>query len=197
MKGVECGLHKIILASKSPRRRELLTQMGLVFSVQTAHVEENLLTQDCRQAVKELAIRKAAPVAKQLDKGLVIGADTIVVIEDEILGKPKSVQDAERMLKKLSGNQHRVLTGLAVIDAGTEMIRATWEETKVNFRILGEENIKNYIKTGEYHDKAGGYGIQGKGALLVSGIEGCYFNVVGLPITRLAMILEDFHIKVL
>ncbi len=190
-------MHKIILASKSPRRRELLTQMGLKFSVWAKEVDETILPGPIGDGVANLALKKAEAVADQIKDGLIIGADTVVILDGQILGKPESPAHAKEMLTAMSGKKHHVITGIAVVDVATGKMHTDWEQTTVYFRQLKEDTIKAYIATGEPMDKAGAYGIQGRGGLLVTGIEGCYFNVVGLPITKLANILEIFDIKVL
>ncbi|MDW7674100.1 MAG: Maf family protein [Bacillota bacterium] len=191
-------MHKIILASKSPRRKELLELMGLEFAIMSKSIPEIIADDNPPLGVSQLALEKAQAVVNELEEGLVIGADTIVLLENKILGKPESSLQAKEMLSQLSGKEHQVITGVAVIDVKSQKQVAVWEETKVLFRQLTEETIDNYIGTGEPFDKAGAYGIQGKGGLLVSSINGCFFNVVGLPITRLAGILEqDFGLKIL
>lgn len=197
IKGGDCGLHKIILASKSPRRRELLTQMGLIFSVCAKEVDETILPGHIGDGVANLALKKGEAVADQVKDGLIIGADTVVILDGQILGKPESPAHAKEMLTAMSGKKHHVITGIAVMDVATGKMHTDWEQTTVYFRQLKEDTINAYIATGEPMDKAGAYGIQGQGGLLVTGIEGCYFNVVGLPITKLANILEIFDIKVL
>jgi septum formation protein len=141
-----------------------------------------------------VALDKACVTARRAKAGIIIGADTIVVLDDAILGKPADAEDAGRMLSLLSGRMHRVLTGLAVVDAasGREMTRLS--ETKVWFRDLLPEELAAYVASGEPLDKAGAYGIQEKGALLVSRIEGCYFNVVGLPLSLLGEMLREFGV---
>jgi septum formation protein len=141
-----------------------------------------------------VALDKARVIARRAKAGIIIGADTIVVLGDAILGKPADAEDAGRMLSLLSGRMHRVLTGLAVVDAasGREMTRLS--ETRVWFRDLTSEELAAYVASGEPLDKAGAYGIQEKGALLVSRIEGCYFNVVGLPLSLLGEMLREFGV---
>lgn len=188
----------IILASRSPRRKELLGQMGLKgFKIVSPdvdeHVEGNLAP---AQVVEELSLRKARAAAKDVDAdALVIAADTVVVMDGAILGKPEDEREAFSMLSALSGSRHRVYTGVTVIRGDRQVTEH--EETAVNFRELEPEEISDYIATEEPMDKAGAYGIQGLGALLVSGIEGDYFNVMGLPVFRLGRILANFGIDLL
>ncbi len=188
----------IILASQSPRRRELLGQMGLKgFKVTSPDVDEmvdgNLPP---AQIVEELSLRKAAAVAEHADEDdLIIAADTVVVLEGAVLGKPEDEREAFSMLSALSGNRHYVYTGVTVIRGDKTVTQH--EMTAVSFRELEPEEITNYIATGEPMDKAGAYGIQGLGALLVSGIDGDYFNVMGLPVYRLGRILADFGLDLM
>ncbi len=185
----------IILASNSPRRQELLKQIGLVFSVGPADVDERVLPGEAAEAYAiRVALDKARVAAGRAGRGIVIAADTIVVLDDEILGKPADSRDAERMLTMLSGKMHRVITGLVVMDAATRSRRAVAAITRVWFRDLTASEIAAYAATGEPLDKAGAYGIQGKGALLVQRIEGCYFNVVGLPLALLGEVLREFRV---
>ncbi|MHB1127734.1 MAG: Maf family protein [Bacillota bacterium] len=187
----------IVLASASPRRQHLLAQLGLDFQVMVSNVEEKTRCQQPTGMVKELALAKATSIAGGLARGLVIGADTIVVLGGQVLGKPSSPSDAAKMLSKLSGCTHHVVTGVAVVDVETLRALVEAEITSVSFRDLSEEEIAGYVASGEPMDKAGGYGIQGLGAVLVKEIHGCYFNVVGLPLARLAQILKLFGVRVL
>ena len=180
-------MKKIILASGSPRRRELLTQIGISFEVVKAEGEEKITTDDPEEAVKELAMQKAQEVAGRVDADVVIGADTVVAVDGEIMGKPKDPEDAVRMIHRIQGRDHEVLTGVAVILKKGEV------ETTINFAEttrghvfpMTEEEIQSYVASKEPMDKAGAYGIQGLFAAYVSGIEGDYNNVVGLPVGRL------------
>lgn len=191
-------MKSIVLASASPRRSDLLRQIGVDFRVLPSNIEEMLPHgMHPGEAVEELALKKALSVSENLKDGsLVIGADTIVV-KDDILGKPSDEYDALRMLHILEGDMHEVLTGVAIVDLSTMEYIKGHEKTKVFMKNLTDEKIKAYIDTGEPMDKAGAYGIQGKGALLVEKIEGCYFNVVGLPLGKLSEMLEYFGVKVL
>lgn len=191
-------MKSIVLASASPRRSDLLRQIGVDFRVLPSNIEEVLPHgMHPAEAVEELALKKALSVSENLKDGsLVIGADTIVV-KDDILGKPSDEYDALRMLHILEGDIHEVLTGVAVVDLSTMKYIKGHEKTKVFMKSLTDEKIKAYIDTGEPMDKAGAYGIQGKGALLVEKIEGCYFNVVGLPLGKISEMLEYFGVKVL
>ena len=184
----------VILASQSPRRRELLTQMGLDFIIRPAVGEEIAdpsLTP--AQLVEELSRQKAAEVALTAeDDDLIIAADTVVAVDGSILGKPHTPEAAVAMLTALSGRVNTVYTGVTV-RRGNEIV-TEHEATPVQFRTLSSGEIANYVATGEPLDKAGAYGIQGRGALLVEGIHGDYWNVVGLPICRLGNILRRFDV---
>ena len=188
----------IILASQSPRRRELLNQMGLKgFKVTSPDVDEAIEgNRPPAQIVEELSLRKARAVAESADEDdLIIAADTVVALEGAVLGKPEDEVSAFSMLSALSGNRHYVYTGVTVIQG--DKVVTQHEMTTVTFRELEPEEITNYIATGEPTDKAGAYGIQGLGALLVSGIKGDYFNVMGLPVYRLGRILAQFGLDLL
>jgi septum formation protein len=180
---------KLILASSSPRRAEILRNAGFEFVVQPAHVDETRFTGErAEDYVKRLAEMKARLVAQYADRSgvpaMVIGADTVVVVEGQILGKPADAEDARRMLRLLSGRDHDVLTGLSFlgVPAGSEVAHV--ESTRVSFLPLSDEDIEDYLHTGEPFDKAGDYGIQGIGGRFIWRIEGCYFNVMGLPLSR-------------
>jgi septum formation protein len=187
---------KIILASNSPRRKELLTQIGLSFTVAPADADESVLPGESPEAYAvRVALDKARIAAKRAGEGIIIAADTIVAVGDAILGKPSDAADASRMLAELSGREHQVITGLAVVDAATGRSAVRTSATRVCFRELTEQEISAYVATGEPLDKAGAYGIQERGALLVERIEGCYSNVVGLPLSLLGEMLRDFGVR--
>ena len=179
----------LILASKSPRRRELMKFITDDFIIKTAEVDESLPEKiSPADAVLYLSKIKAEPFRSS--DNTVIGADTVVAIDGAILGKPKDEEDAKAMLKRLSGRIHSVFTGVTVICGDKE--KSFFCETKVKFFELSDEMIESYIKTKEPFDKAGAYGIQGYGCLLVEEIQGDYFNVVGLPISKLNQLLLNF-----
>ena len=188
----------IILASSSPRRKDLLRQIGIVFTSDHVDVDERVLPHEKPEAyVVRVALDKARAAAQKVGSGIVIAADTIVVLDDAILGKPSDAREAARMLTLLSGRGHRVITGLAIIEVVTGKSLTRIEVTHVWFHNLAQDEITSYVSTGEPLDKAGAYGIQGKGALLVDKIEGCYFNVVGLPLSLLGKMLKSFGIDVI
>jgi septum formation protein len=180
------ALPNIILASKSPRRADLLKQIDLPFQVCPSEVDEPKITHVSPTiAVQELALTKARTVAAKFNVGLVIGADTLVVIDGEPIGKPENDTHAIEILTRLSGNRHEVITGVALIDIERENEVVWTEKTTVYFRNLRQSEILGYVRSGESSDKAGAYGIQGKAGAFVERIEGCYFNVVGLPLASL------------
>ncbi len=182
----------LILASASPRREALLRQINLEFEVEPSGVEEPVLEGvSPRDAAEGLALAKAALVASRRDSGLVVGADTVVVLGERVLGKPADGGEAAEMLRALSGRTHQVITGVAVANAATGRAVSDAVVTAVTFAVLSEDIIARYVATGEPLDKAGAYGIQGFGSLLIERIEGCYFNVVGLPLRRLAELLGE------
>ncbi len=190
---------KVVLASQSPRRRELLGGLIPEFDIivdTTDEVADPDMTPE--ELVRSLALQKAENVAKMADgAALVIGADTVVCIDGKVLGKPKDEAEAGEMLKMLSGREHHVCTGFAVIDNATGKTVCDFERTVVKFKPLTDEEIEKYIKSGEPMDKAGAYGIQGVGALFVEGIKGDYFNVVGLPLCALFKSLKkNFNYEV-
>jgi septum formation protein len=188
----------IILASTSPRRREILKLTGLEFKVDESDYEEdmdlNLIPQKLAQL---LSRKKAESVASKYKKAIIIGADTFIVLKGKILGKPHTADEARRMLRLLNGKTHSVITGFTIIatEDGKRFSRST--ETKVFFRKLTTKEIESYIKTKEPLDKAGAYAIQGLGAVLVKKIEGDFFNVMGLPLNALVHGLKKFGIHVL
>lgn len=190
------SIRPIVLASASPRRKELLHRIGIPFSVMPADVDERIRN---GEHPEDYAVRvahdKAAAVNSLVQSGIIIAADTIVVLEGQTLGKPTDAQDAMRMLSMLSGRPHRVVTGLVVIDAETGMVERGCSETVVVFRELGVEEIEKYVATGEPLDKAGAYGIQERGGVFVKSIEGCFCNVVGLPIALLHTLLRRHAIE--
>lgn len=192
---------KLILASASPRRAEILRNAGFDFEIVLAHADESPRPGEAAtDYVRRLAEEKARTVARQLAKDAVddftfiIGADTVVIIGSEILGKPSSPGKAREMIRRLSGNPHDVYTGLAVLQVNGTVHTAV-EKTRVTFESLSEEEIEDYIATGEPFDKAGAYAIQGRGGKFISRIEGCYFNVMGLPLARLYAIIRDLNEK--
>lgn len=184
---------KLILASKSPRRRELLKLLGHPFQAAVSGIDENSIEGETpAQHVVRLSEQKARDVGSSLQNGIVIGSDTVVVLDGEIIGKPADPEEAAKMLMRLQGRTHNVFTGFALFDAGDGRLTSGFETTEVTLRKLTKDLIKQYIKTGEPLDKAGSYGIQGYGSALVTSIKGCYFTVMGLPLAQLMEALNTF-----
>jgi septum formation protein len=184
---------KLVLASGSPRRAEILERASWPHEVIVAGIDESLQPDEQAAAyVQRLARSKAQAVAQRLEQGLVLGADTTVVIEGQILGQPEDDADARRMLKLLNGKWHEVLTGVALVRVGGES-RVDYETTRVRFAEMSESEIDWYISTGEPFGKAGAYAIQGKASLFIEEIEGDYFNIMGLPIRLVYELAADFR----
>lgn len=189
-------MKKLILASKSPRRREIMKLVGMDFDVVISECDENIEYDDPRDMVSKLSYLKAKAVADTLIDGLdhlVIGSDTTVLFNGEVLGKPKDEEEAFKMLRAMSGNTHVVYTGVSIINTKSGKSETFYEETKVEFYEVSDDEINAYIATKDPMDKAGAYGVQGLGAFLVKRIEGDYFTVVGLPIAHLIQVLKNFE----
>jgi septum formation protein len=190
----------LALASSSPRRRELIGLLGLPARVVPSSADESTPPGwPPSRIVEELACRKAQAVigrleAKEGETLIVVGSDTIVVLDGDVLGKPADEEEAAAMLRRLSGRTHEVYTGVACIERRSGRTHIAHRVTSVRMKELSEDRIARYVASGEPLDKAGSYGIQGRGSLLVEGIEGCYFNVVGLPLSLLADLLEHYGI---
>jgi septum formation protein len=185
---------RVVLASASPRRRELLNLIGIPHDVRPANVDETMRLREApRRHAERLAREKASAIAVRDPNLITIGADTVVVINRKVLGKPADAEDAARMLGMLSGREHTVITAVAV-SRGREL-RSAIEEVRVKVRRLSDEEIEAYIATGEPMDKAGAYGIQGFGATIVERIEGDYFSVMGLPLVRLVGLMRDVGVR--
>ena len=191
-------MKKIILASASPRRKELLEAIGLKFEVEPSNYEEDIRsTADPHELVKSLSLAKARAVAGNHRSALIIAADTLVVCEGRLLGKPHTETEAREMLEAINGKQHSVITGFTIMDAGDNRAVSGSVETRVYVKRLTSEEIVAYVKSGEPLGKAGGYAIQGLGSVIVERIEGDYCNVVGLPLGALAESLQEFGVRVL
>lgn len=193
---------KLILASASPRRAEILRNAGFDFEVLPAEVDESVRPREsAAEYVRRLAEEKARAAAHRLaakfkrDSAVVIAADTTVVLDEKILGKPASADDARTTLGRLSGKTHDVLTGLAVLPLRNADIQLAVESTRVTFAHMAEQEIEDYVASGEPFDKAGAYAIQGRCGRFITRIEGCYFNVMGLPLARLYSILREIENK--
>ena len=184
---------KIYLASQSPRRAHLLSLIGFSFEVIPSNIDENAIEEPIPEKhVQALSLAKAQKVAETVEHGLVIGADTIVVLKDEILGKPASSVDATKMLSKLSGQTHTVFTGFSLIEKPNWRTASDYEQTFVRFRNLFDWEIENYVNTQNPMDKAGAYGIQDQSAVFADRIEGCFYNVVGFPLSKFYTTLLNF-----
>lgn len=190
-------MEKIILASQSPRRRELMEMLGLPFKVMVSEAEEKITGTDPAVVTEELSARKAAAVAAEIREGIVIGADTVVALQGRILGKPADRAGAEAMIRSLQGQSHMVYTGVTLIrkrDGHTEA-RTFSEGTRVRVAAMSDSEIQAYLDTDEPYDKAGAYGIQGIFGKHIAGIEGDFYNVVGLPVHRLYQELKKLRDK--
>jgi len=186
----------LILASASPRRRELLRTLCPDFRVVPSDLEETLAAGSPRAAAAGLALDKARAVAARVGEGVVLGADTIVVIDGQALGKPAGPDEARAMLRRLRGREHEVITGVAVVDARTGRSEATAVVSRVRMAEYGDAEIEAYLATEEPLDKAGAYAIQGRGGALVAGLDGSFSNVVGLPLEETARVLAAFGVPV-
>lgn len=191
MKGME-NMNKVILASQSPRRKELLSLLNIEFEAIPADIDEQIdLNNDLVNEIEKLSYQKANHVFKDHQDCLVIGSDTIVKINNEVLGKPKTYEQAKQMLNMLSGNTHEVVTGVTIITK--DKVETFSSIAKVSFYPLSEQEIDEYIKTNEPMDKAGAYAIQGLGAKFVKAIEGDYYTIMGLPVAELYHKLKMFQ----
>jgi septum formation protein len=188
---------RLVLASASPRRRELLTMLGMDFTVHPSEAEAVLedLPDEPEVRVRFLARQKARQVAEAYADALILGADTVVAVPGRILEKPSDRHEAVKMLRQLSGGWHQVYSGICLIDKATGREVVDSVKTDVHFLPLTDAQIQSYVNTGEPLDKAGAYGIQGQAAVFIDEIHGCYYNVVGLPLARLAQILSGFGIE--
>lgn len=185
-------MEKIVLASGSPRRREILSKLGFDFQVKPSDIDEKVLEEEEPGSyVLRMAVQKALAAAEEEAAGLFIGADTVVVVDGKIIGKPRNAEEAKEQLRLLSAREHIVITGIGIVDKYHNRTVSSMEQTIVYFNPLSEGEIDAYVASGEPLDKAGSYGIQGLGAVFVRRIEGDYFNVVGLPVSRLYGLLSE------
>jgi septum formation protein len=190
-------MKRIILASASPRRKELLEKLGLKFEVDASNCAEEIdPTLEPDELVRRISITKAKSVAQRHQDAVIIAADTIGVIGKKLLGKPHTADEAGKMLAQISGKSHEVITGFTILDTVTDKIMTGTVSTKVYIKKLTQQEIAAYVQTGEPLDKAGAYGIQGRGAVIVEKIEGDYYNVMGLPLSALTEALIEFGISV-
>ncbi len=186
-------MQKLVLASASPRRITLLKDLGAQFSAVTSSFREPGYknNQSPSEYVRENAQGKACDVAAQYDDALIVGADTVVVFRDRVLGKPETLEEAFEYMQMLKGQTHAVYTGICLVDAADNKVHCDYEKTLVTFRKLADSEISFYLSRINPMDKAGAYAIQGEGALIVESIKGCYYNVVGFPLARLEQMLLD------
>ncbi len=183
----------VFLASQSPRRRILLKELGIKFKILIPKISESISEKNPRLYAIKIACQKVNAVEHNVEKGIIIGVDTIVTINRKILGKPKSKIDAQRILNLLSCKTHQVISGICLLYKPGNYMIIDSEVTKVKFRKLTKIDIENYLATQEPYDKAGAYGIQGKARIFVERIEGCYLNVIGLPVSKLLKHLNTIH----
>ncbi|MCQ9205831.1 MAG: Maf family protein [Omnitrophica bacterium] len=190
-------MKRIILASKSKARRKLLKQIGLkIITTSVSTKESSSLKISCSKLVVDNALAKAEAAAKRYDEGIVLGADTVILVKNRLIGKPINLKDARKTIALLSRNPHWVYSGLAVIDIESNKVYTAWDKTKVYMSSLSNQQIKNYCRKFMPLDKAGSFDIQGPGGLFVERIEGCFYNVVGLPLAKLVKILAKLKIDV-
>lgn len=190
-------MRRVVLASASPRRKELLGLLALLFDVvESGFDESRVAKEDASDYVQELALQKALVVSRGMDEGVLIGADTVVELDGEVIGKPTSEHDAKAILLKLAGRKHRVLTGVSVVDALSGEQEVLFEESFVTFRDIGEPEAAVYAHSGVWQGFAGGYAVQLEASKLVRGVEGSYTNVLGLPLLLVSDMLERFGVPV-
>jgi len=189
----------LILASASPRRKEILGRLGMPFGIDPSGMDEP--RRNPRETPSAYAVRvaclKAREVAKRHKSGLILSADTIVILGNLILGKPETRAEAGRMMQRLSGRWHEVITGICLTDCSTGRMHSAFSRTRVHFRRLSAKEIEWYLKTGEYRDKAGAYGVQGYASLFIDRIEGCFFNIVGFPVSVFEQLCRKFGINLI
>lgn len=190
---------KIVLASASPRRKDLLNSIGLEFEIIPSEVDENIENEPfSHELIQNIALDKVLDTSKKLNyPAIVIGSDTVVVVDDKILGKPKDNDEAFNMLTSLSGKTHTVISAIVVYDTETKKLTKDSVTSQVTFREIDEKEVKNYINTGETADKAGAYAIQGKAGIFVKEIKGCYSNIVGISVYKVSEILKEFGVNLL
>lgn len=186
----------MILASKSPRRKEILEKIGFNIKISVDEIEEKSQQKTLEEQIKEISYKKVIGVAKRNKEEYVVGADTLVVIGEEILGKPKDKDEARKMLKKLSGKQHQVLTAFTFLNIDKNIKIIECVKNKVYFKKITDEEIEWYLAKNEYIDKAGAYGIQGKAAIFIEKIEGDYYSIMGFPIEKFIDCLNKIGISV-
>ena len=189
---IDTNAKRIILASRSPRRIELLKKIISNFEIRISYIDESFEQDDPVLYVTEISKRKVYKIAQEINEGVIIGADSIVVLDSKILGKPQNEQEAIGMLNFLSGHVHQVFTGITIVEKPGNKIISDFEVTNVEFRPLATWEIEKYIRQEQPFDKAGSYGIQDGSAVFVERVEGCFYNVMGLPVTKLYKLLLPF-----
>lgn len=191
-------MRKIILASKSEQRKKLLKTIGLDFEIEKSNYVEDMTEKiPAHKLAQKLALGKAQDVAKKHKNAIIIGADTFMILGKELIGKPYTLQEAKKTLRKISGKKHKFITGIAIIDTKKNKVFTDYELTEIWFRKLSNREIKNYIKTNEPLDKSGGYTIQGIGAIFVKKISGNYDNAIGLPLGKIYEYLLELKVDIL
>ena len=189
---------KIVLASRSPRRRDLLKQIGLEFEIRESKYDEDMTAMDDpRKLVKFLALKKGEEVARHYKDAIIISGDTFVIFNNKFIGKPKNKEEAKKVLKNFSNKTHSIVSGFALIDAKTKKVINDYGEAKVKFRDLSEAEIDNYIATGEPFDMAGSYGLMNRAAVLIKGVEGDFYSVIGLPLNKVYLALKELGVDAL
>jgi len=189
-------MRRIVLASRSSARERLLRQTGIRFKVIPSRIPEiGTMFLVSEKQIKSLALAKARDVASRIKNGIVIGADIVIVHRRKVIGKPRNRKEARKILNRLNGSTHRVVTGIAIVDAATRKEATACVKTSVKMKRLSSQEIEAYVATDEPLGKAGAYAVQGKGAILIERVNGCYYNVVGLPLPKLADMLKKFHIS--
>ena len=189
---------KIVLASRSPRRKNLLKQIGLEFEIRESKYDEDMTAMDDpRKLVKFLALKKGEEVARHYKDAIIISGDTFVIFNNKFIGKPKNKEEAKKVLKNFSNKTHSIVSGFALIDAKTKKVINDYGEAKVKFRDLSEAEIDNYIATGEPFDMAGSYGLMNRAAVLIKGVEGDFYSVIGLPLNKVYLALKELGVDAL
>ncbi|MFH1762182.1 MAG: nucleoside triphosphate pyrophosphatase [bacterium] len=183
----------LYLASRSPRRKQILNMLDLNYkTIRGSKFDPAVPDDSPGRYVKQCAVLKAITASGRLKSGIILGCDTIVYAKERILNKPGTAAQAERMIRMLNGIVHTVYTGIAIYDVNKAIVYSAYDKSSVQFRDLSKKEIKNYIKTGDWKDKAGGYGIQARGAFLIKSVTGCYYNVMGLPVNKLLVLLKPY-----
>ena len=191
-------MRRIVLASRSSARERLLRQTGISFKLIPSRIPEiETMFLASEKQIKSLALAKAREVASRIKNGIVIGADTVIIHRRKVIGKPRNRKEARKILNRLNGSTHRVVIGIAIVDAAARKEATACVKTSVKMKRLSSQEIEAYVATDEPLGKAGAYAVQGKGAILIERVNGCYYNVVGLPLPKLADMLKNFHVSLI